>query len=62
MDGRISLTLGNVLMIGSVSVLSVVTACAVSHWLSHRDIPVLSPTARAAVDFMNVCTSDKVAA
>jgi hypothetical protein len=53
MDGRIRLTLPNVVIIGSVAALTTVAGLAGIHWLSNHDIPVLSPTARGAVDFVN---------
>lgn len=53
MDGRIRLTVPNVIMIGAVSGLTVVGGMALMHFLSTKDVPVLSPTARGAVDFVN---------
>lgn len=53
MDGRIRLTLPNVVLIGSVSALTIVAGMALTHYLSNKDVPVLSPTARGAVDFVN---------
>lgn len=51
MDGHIRLSLGNLIVIGGVAVLAVYALQATTHVLSHKSIPVLSPTARGLVDF-----------
>lgn len=52
MDGRIRLTLPNVVLIGSLALLTVVGSAAAVHALSNKDVPVLSPAARGAADFV----------
>ena len=52
MDGRIRLTLPNAVLIGSLSLLSVVVAASAIHYLSNKDVPVVSPAARGAADFV----------
>lgn len=40
---RIHLTLGNIIIIGGVSILSTMAVMAATHYLSNRNVPVLSP-------------------
>lgn len=49
----IRLSIGNILMIGSVSVLSVATVVLVASHFSGKDVPVVSPTSRGIVDIIH---------
>lgn len=44
--------LGNVMFIMAVSAVTVVAGAAAIHSLSRKDVPVLSPVARGANDFI----------
>lgn len=48
---HIRLNLGNVLFIGLTASVFIVGTMAAVNALSRKDVPVLSPTARGAVDF-----------
>jgi hypothetical protein len=62
MDGQhIQLNLGNILIIGGVSILVTMATLAATHYFSNRDVPVLSPTARGFVDFYDAATNAKAA-
>lgn len=58
---RIELNLGNILVIGGVSLLTTMAALAATHYFSNRDVPVLSPTARGFVDVWDATTNAKAA-
>jgi hypothetical protein len=49
-EGRIRLTLPNVLLIGAVAGVFTVGALGTIHYLSHKDVPLASPTARGVAD------------
>jgi len=62
MDGQhIHLNLGNIIIIGGVSILVTMATMAATHYLSVRDVPVLSPTARGFVDFYDATTNARAA-
>lgn len=56
MGNHIPLNVGNVVVITSVSLLGIITVMAVTHYLSNRNIPVASPTARGLVSFAGAAT------
>jgi hypothetical protein len=58
---RIELTPGNVLVIGLVSASFMIAGLALINAASKRDIPVISPTARGTVDFLDRTTNGKAA-
>jgi hypothetical protein len=58
---RIELTPGNVLMIGLVSASFLVLGLAVLNKASKTDLPVVGPTARGFVDFLDKTTNGKAA-
>lgn len=49
----IRLSLGNILFVGSVSVLSVATVVLVASHFSGKDVPVISPTSRGVIDIIS---------
>lgn len=49
----IRLSVGNIIFIGAVSVLSVATTVLVASHFSSKDVPVISPTSRGIVDIIH---------
>lgn len=58
---NIRLSTGNVLFIGLTASVFMLGGLATIHYLSRRDVPVLSPTARGAADFISAATNVKAA-
>lgn len=58
---HIRLNLGNIVVIGGVSLLTTMAALAATHYLSNRNVPILSPTARGFVDVYDATTNAKAA-
>lgn len=54
---HVKLNLGNVIFIGAVSATTIIAGLAVMNYLSKRDVPLLSPTARGTADFIGKATA-----
>lgn len=50
---HVKLNLGNVLFVGFTASVFIIGGMAFLHVLSRKDVPILSPTARGGVDFIN---------
>lgn len=54
---HVRLNLGNVVFIAAVSATTIVAGIATMNYLSKKDVPLLSPTARGMVDFVGKATA-----
>lgn len=58
---HIQLNLGNVVTIVAVSMVGGIAVVGALHFLSRKDVPVLSPVARGSVDFAHSFSAGKAA-
>lgn len=58
---HVELNVGNVVLIGTVSAVSIIAGLGVMHYASQRNIPFVSRAARGTTDFINATTNKEAA-
>jgi hypothetical protein len=54
---HVKLNVGNVVLIGGISLLTGAAVMGITHVLAHRNVPALSPAARGVQDFVGTVSA-----